>query len=292
MSVPVAAPLSPEQIARRSGSSFLVSFGFLQPRRRRGLTAVYAFCRVVDDAVDDARDAEQAREHLEFWRKELEAAYGGTPATELGRSLRQVREEFGVRAEYLREVLEGVAMDLDPPAYQDLGDLERYCYKVASAVGLACLSVFGVSGEDAETYADRLGKALQLTNILRDLKGDAKGGHVYVPQDWLRQTGVEPEWLEGEGPDDAYASGGPVDRLVRLFVAAARTRYSEAEAALMRLSRRDRRRLLPARIMGAVYRDLLGALERRGGDLRLPPVRVRKRRKLFLALKTALGAGS
>lgn len=292
MSLPAAAPLSPAEIARRSGSSFLVSFAFLQPKRRRAITAIYAFCRVVDDAVDEAREAEEAVEHLAFWRRELEAAYQGTPATGVGRALQEAATDFGVRHSHLEEVLQGVSTDLEGHRFGDLSALEQYCHHVASAVGLACLPVFGAGGPDAERFARQLGLALQLTNILRDLRSDALEGRVYVPSDWLVETGVEEAWLRGDGPSEVYGSGGPVARLAERLGATAAARFTLADEALGRLSRRDRRRLLPARIMSAVYRHLLGKLIARGGDLRRPRVRVGKPMKLFLALRAAAGGGA
>lgn len=292
MTEPPSASLTPEQIAKQSRSSFLVSFVFLPPRRRRALTAIYAFCRVVDDAVDESPSAAEARDQLDYWRRELEAAMkDGSPESELGRALKWSAREFGLRAEPLEEVLAGVTMDLETPRFSTLGELEAYCAKVASAVGQACLPVFGAEGERTERYADRLGKALQLTNILRDLRSDAERGRVYVPREWMEEAGVEPDWLRGTGPDEAYGSGGPVARLADRLAAAAQARFSESDLELKALPRVVRRRLLPARIMGNVYRELLGHLRHRGGDLRCPErLRVGRGRKLFLALTTLVGA--
>jgi len=229
---PAAAFLTPEQIARRSHSSFLVSFAFLPPARRRALTAIYAFCRVVDDAVDEAQNPDVAREHLAFWRRELDAAFDGEPRTELGRALHRAISDFGVRREPLEEVMAGVAMDLEPPHFADLKELEGYCAKVASAVGRACLPVFGAEGETAERYADRLGNALQLTNILRDLRSDADEGRVYAPREWLAEADVDPDWLAGRGPDEVYRPDGPVHRLATRLATAATDRFVESDAEL------------------------------------------------------------
>lgn len=265
MTDPVAVPLSPKQIARRSGSSFLVSFAFLSPARRRALTAVYSFCRVVDDAVDETGDPRAAREQLELWKRELDQVYGGAPTTEVGRSLAYAVSRYGVQKEHLQEVVAGVEVDLGSPLFEDLGAVEEYCSKVASAVGLACLPVMGVSGAGAERYADRLGKALQITNILRDLRSDADVGRIYAPRSWLAEEGVEIDWLRGTGPDAAYETGGPVSRVVRRLAAVAEQRFLEAADVL---PREAMRRLLPARIMAGVYRELLNKIRQRGGDLR------------------------
>lgn len=287
MTDPVVVPLSPKQIAKRSGSSFLVSFAFLAPARRRALTAVYAFCRIVDDAVDETADPQVARDRLDYWKRELHEVYGGTPATEVGRSLQSASRRYGVRQEHLQEVVAGVEVDLAGPRFEDLEAMEEYCSKVASAVGLACLPVLGVSGPDAERYADRLGKALQITNILRDLRTDAETGRIYAPRSWLREEGVEPAWLRGTGPDAAYERGGAVDRVVQRLADVAEQRFAEAADALPHDAVR---RVLPARIMAAVYRDLLKMVRRRGGDLRAAErLRVSGPRRCRIALSVWLG---
>jgi phytoene synthase len=287
---PAAAALTPKAITARSGSSFLSGFLCLDRRRRAGMTAIYAFCRVADDAVDDAPTAADGRAQLEFWRSELDAAECSAPRTPVGRALQATFAEFGACAAPLRELLAGVAMDLECTRYADLAALEVYCHRVASAVGLACLPVLGVEGELAERFAERLGRALQLTNILRDLRADAELGRVYAPDDWLQGCGVEVGWLRGGGPAAVYAQGGQVGRLCARLAAAARERFAEASAALLELPAAARRRLLPARIMGVVYRDLLRRLEARGGGLGGPRVRVPRARKLWLAAATMIGA--
>ncbi len=284
MSVPKAAALSPEEITRRSKSNFLLSFAFLEPHRRRGLSAVYAWCRAVDDAVDDSENPEQGQRQLEFWREEFARVSSGSPQTQTGAALQRTVREFGVDPAHLREILDGVAMDLEGTAFADLAELEAYCHKVASAVGLACLPVFGASGAGAERYAQRLGLALQLTNILRDLRSDALEGRVYAPTDHLARAEVDVAWLRGSGPPEAYADGAPVARLVEALAAVARERFAEAALALPAESRRA---LLPAEIMGAIYFDLLRRVERRGGRIdRGGRLRVPRWRKLSLALRT------
>jgi phytoene synthase len=288
--IPPAAALSPQSVVARSGSNFLIGMRCMKPSARAGMTAIYAFCRVADDAVDDATDAATARAHLQFWREELAAAATGAPRTEIGRALQQAVRTFGVDCAHLAAVLDGVAMDLDGAHYVDLQALEVYCYRVASAVGLACLPVMGLRSAAAERYAVGLGHALQLTNILRDLRSDAEGGRVYAPTSWLQSCGVAAEWLAGSGPDQAYATGGACAQLCARLADAASARFAAATAALRELTAGDRRRLNAARIMGAVYADLLARLRRRGGDLRAPRVRVPDRKKLWLALLVSMGA--
>ncbi|MEY3160250.1 MAG: Phytoene synthase [Planctomycetota bacterium] len=291
-SMPPGALLSPQAVAAASGSSFLVSFRFLDEVRREGMVAIYAYCRVVDDAADDAPDADTAREHLDFWRAELDAALldGTLPRTEVGRAIARVVSLHRVEPRHLREILEGVGADLDAPRHETEQSLDRYCYLVASAVGLACLPVLGARGPVAEEYAVSLGKALQWTNILRDLHADARDGRVYVPRAWLRELGIEESWLRGQGPEAAYEAGGPLHELVRRIVAVAQRHFAAARAALLRLDRSERRHLLPPRIMGAVYGELLQKLVRRGGDIRGARLRIGRWRKLWIALRVA-GSG-
>ena len=286
---PPAARLSPAEITARSGSNFLTGFVCLDPVRRAGMTTIYAFCRVADDAVDEAPDAATGERHLTFWRDELAAAAAGRATTPVGQAVQEAIGRFGVPAAPLGDLLDGVATDLAPRPFADDAELHRYCYRVASAVGLACLPVLGATSDGAREFADALGHALQRTNILRDLRGDAEEGRCYVPQAWLAAEGVTLEWLCGRGPDAVYAAEGPLARVCARLAGEAAGHFARAEAALRSLPRRERRALVPARIMGAVYGELLVHLRRRGGDLRGPRVRVGRGRKLWLALQVLAG---
>jgi phytoene synthase len=274
-----AGGASPEQITAASRSSFLVSFAALDPERRAALSAVYAFCRSADDAVDEAPDPPTARRQLEFWRQELARAERGEASTGIGRALTGAMRRFGVPRSELEQVLDGIAEDVEPGAFATLADLERYCHRVAGAVGLACLPIFGAEGDAARRYAIELGHALQLVNVLRDLRADAQRGRLRVPAELLARHGVDAAWLAGGGPPDAYAGGGPVARLAADLAARARTRFAAAAAALPQAGAA---RLFAPRVMAAVYTDLLRRLERRGGRLDGPPARVPRWRKLWL----------
>ncbi|MEO0481415.1 MAG: squalene/phytoene synthase family protein [Planctomycetota bacterium] len=280
MVIPAAATMSPKEIAKRSKSNFLTSFWFLSPRRRAALNAIYAFCRAVDDAVDDAPDHRTAVEELNFWRKELDAIQDGRPSTETGMELRRAIGDFGVSPRHLRAVIDGCARDLEDAPFEGWGDLDAYCERVASAVGLACLPVFGAHGPEAEAYGRELGLALQLTNILRDLKDDALEGRVYVPQSELQSHGVDPVWFRGDGPAEVYRKEGPIASLVQALSAVAQARFARAEELM---PKDQRRALVPATIMGAAYHELLQQVQERGGDLRLPRPRLSKSEKLKLA---------
>jgi squalene synthase HpnD len=281
---PPAAALAPAEIARRSRSNFLAAFVFLGPERRRGLEAIYAFCRAVDDAADDARDAAEAEAWLGFWEAELVAAVAGHPATPTGRAIADAIQRFGVDPEHLRAVVRGVRMDAMPLTFQTLDELDAYCHLVASAVGLACLPVFGARGAEADRYARELGLALQLTNVLRDIAEDARIGRVYLPQDALGRHGVDPAWLDGRGPASAYASRGPIDALVQELAAVAAARFAAAAAAL---PPGQERALRPAEAMSAVYSRLLVLVRRRGGRIDVGGrLRVPKWRKVAALLRT------
>ncbi|MCA8976577.1 MAG: squalene/phytoene synthase family protein [Planctomycetes bacterium] len=286
---PPASGLSPDDILARSGSNFRIGFVCLDAERKAGMTAIYAFCRVADDAADDAPSADIGAEHLAFWRRELEAAENGAARTPVGRALGAAMVRFRMPVLPLVQLLDGCAMDLQPGAFADEDDLRLYCDRVASAVGRACLPVLGASGNDAVRFADALGQALQFTNILRDLRVDAAVGRVYAPRSWLADHGVEPGWLGGDGPAEVYAADGPMQRLCARFIATAENDFAAARAALRALPRRMRRALVPARIMGAVYRDLLRRLAVRGGDIRGERVRVPNARKLWLAASVLAG---
>ncbi|MBL8755972.1 MAG: squalene/phytoene synthase family protein [Planctomycetes bacterium] len=286
---PASAAFAPADVTRSSGSNFLAGFVCLDAARRDGMTAIYAFCRVADDAVDDAPDAATGAAHLEFWRQELDAAACGRAATPVGRSVQAAMQRFGVAPGPLADLLDGVATDLRPQPFADDAELERYCYRVASAVGLACLPVLGADSAGARVYAEALGHALQRTNILRDLKGDAADGRCYVPATWLAAAGCERDWLAGLGPDAAYAPDGAVARIRAQLAAAAAACFARAHAALRQLPRAERRALVPARIMGAIYGELLRVLRSPGVDGRGPRVRIGKGRKAWLALQVFAG---
>jgi phytoene synthase len=286
---PPGAALQPADVLGRSGSSFGTAFACLGQQRRESMTAIYAFCRVADDAVDDAPNAATARDHLQFWRDELAAAAASRAVTPVGQAVQGAMQRFGVDEKMLNALLDGVAMDLEPRGFADEAELLGYCEKVASAVGLACLPVLGAVEPAAEKFADALGKALQLTNILRDVRDDAAQGRIYAPRAWLEANGVDPAWLKGGGPETAYAAGGPVAKLCDQFVAAARREFALAQQALGELPQRSRRALVPARIMGAVYGRLLDRLAARGGRLSGKRIRIGTVGKLWQALLVGVG---
>lgn len=177
-----------QQRTARSGSSFYYSFLFLPPPRRRAITALYAFCREVDDVVDEVREPDVARVKLAWWRREIQAVYDGAPQHPVARALVPVVREYALPADDLQTVIDGMAMDIDQSRYLDFAALEAYCHRVAGVVGVMSSQIFGATAEATRAFARDLGIAFQLTNIIRDVGEDAGRGRVYLPQDELSST--------------------------------------------------------------------------------------------------------
>ena len=257
-------------------TSFYYSFLVLPADQRRAIVAVWDFCRAVDDAVDEA-PAANARDAVVFWRAELARAFdGGAPATEQGRTLQPFIAEFTLPRQAFEDVIDGVAMDLDATRYETFNDLFEYCRRVASAVGLICIRIFRCQHDRAREYALNLGVALQLTNILRDVKGDLALGRVYLPLEDLRLHGCSVEDLA------AGIVTPPVRRLLDFECARAREFYQRAKDAL---PPEDRQRLVAAEIMRAVYVETLQRIEQSGHDVFKKRVRVARPRQAFIALR-------
>jgi phytoene synthase len=174
----------------QSGSSFAYSFRFLPKPRRHAITALYAFCREVDDVVDEVTDPAVARMKLAWWRKEIAAAFAGKPQHPVALALTEIVGKYALPRAHFDAIIDGMAMDLDQNRYQDFATLERYCHRVAGVVGLLSAEIFGYEDPATRTYARELGIAFQLTNIIRDVGEDAQRGRIYLPQDELRRFGV------------------------------------------------------------------------------------------------------
>jgi 15-cis-phytoene synthase len=235
-----------------SGSSFHYSFGLLPRDRRRAIETVYAFCRHVDDLADEGLSGRDAQSQLSLVRDELERCYEGAPTLPVTRALQETIRRFQIPREPFEAILEGVEMDLHKRRYATFAELRGYCVRVASAVGLLCLPIFGCRHPRSRDYAVDLGIALQLTNILRDLKSDAARGRIYLPADEMESFGYgEQQLLAGE-------TGPAFLALMRYQAGRAMRHYESAAAALPVI---DRKPLLPAEVMGAIYRRLLRRLE-------------------------------
>jgi phytoene synthase len=262
-------------MARRT--SFYYAFLVLPRAQRHAIVAVWDFCRAVDDAVDESEDSETARLAIGAWREELARCYeGGSPETQEGRRLQPFIAEFALPRDAFADVIDGVAMDLDTRRYQNLPELLGYCRRVASAVGLICIRIFGCRDERSRDYAMNLGIALQLTNILRDVKSDLDRGRVYLPLDDLAEAGCTIEDLA------AGRMSAPVRRLLELECRRAREFYRKAVDAR---PAQDRTRLVAAEIMRAVYFETLKRIERRGYDVFTTRVRVPRPRQALIAVR-------
>jgi phytoene synthase len=240
------------QITRRSSSNFYYAFMLLPAERRRALHAVYAFCRFIDDIADDESSGDAAS-LLNRWRDELDRVYGGRPTRAISRALADSARHFDIPRKYFEEIIAGVEMDLTRKRYSNFEELRLYCYRVASAVGLICIEVFGYTNPAARVYAEKLGIAFQITNILRDVKEDAGRGRIYLPLDDLARFGV----TEGEILGGVYSPN-----FVRLMVfeaARAHEFYRAAEAAR---PAEDRASLLTAEAMRLIYGALLDRIVR------------------------------
>lgn len=275
--------LSAQEIARNSGSNFLIAFRFLSQERREGIATVYAFARRVDDCVDEVDDPARQRELIEHYRREIARCYEyGHPEERFMRQLAQSIQRFSIPREPFEELLLGCEMDIERRSYQTIEELLQYCYRVASSVGLMCLPVFGCHHPDAKTFAVNLGLALQLTNILRDVASDADRGRVYLPAEDLRQYGYPPDGLEQRIYNESFLN------LMRMESHRAKEFYEEAARSL---PRQERKKLLPARIMGRIYRGILDEIVRREYRVFGPKIRLGKVRKAILIMGEMLGRG-
>ena len=270
------------RLTKRSRSNFYYAFLTLPRPRREALYAVYAFCRIVDDIADLGVDgtADPAKQHagLAAWRTEVARCYepGATPEHPIARQLAAGVRRYGIPRAALEAIIDGVEMDVDGVAFETADDLHPYCYRVASAVGLCCIEIFGYTDPRARQYAVDLGTALQLTNILRDVGADARAGRVYLPREDLRAHGVTPEDLRAGRYDEAVVA------LLRRQAARAREFYVRAAHAFPMA---DARSLVPARIMGAIYAALLGEIEARRFQVFGERITVPTHRKIGIALR-------
>ena len=273
--------MTPDEYCREkaagSGSSFYYSFLFLPPPRRRAITAFYAFCREVDDVVDEAKDVGVARAKLAWWRTEVAALFAGHPTHPVTLALQPFAGEFGLDAAKLGEIIDGMEMDLTRHRYADFGDLALYCHRVAGVVGQVAARIFGYTNPRTLEYAEALGLAFQLTNIIRDVGEDARLGRVYLPADELARHGLSPEDILGLAP------GGGFDAMIREQAVRAKSQYERAHALLPPEDRRAQRAGL---IMAAIYRTLLDEIERDGFPVMRARVSLTPIRKLWIAWKT------
>lgn len=266
-----------QQKAAESGSSFYYSFLFLPAERRRAITALYAFCREVDDVVDESTDDMVARSKLTWWRKEIQAMLANAPTHPVTRALLPHLTTYQLEGAHLMAVIDGMEMDLNQTRYLDFPALQKYCWHVAGVVGILSASIFGISNPQTKVFAEKLGLAFQMTNIIRDVGEDARKGRIYLPVNELQQFKVT-------AADILNARHSPeFEALMQFQYERAQKLYDEALAILPPEDRRAQRTGL---IMAVIYRTLLSEIQRDGFHVLSQRISLTPIRKLWLAWKT------
>src|SRR5512135_353873 len=268
-----------EDKAKQSGSSFTSSFRFLPKEKRQAMTVLYAYCREVDDVVDECSDANVARTTLNWWRGEVAAVYGGKPTHPVCLALVPVVRQFNMAQEHLLEIIDGMEMDLDLPRYADFKSLQLYCYRVASVVGLLSAEIFGYTDRQTLKYAHDLGIAFQLTNIIRDVGEDARRNRIYLPMDEMQQFGVTAADILNGRETEGFR------KLMAFQIERARHYYQQALDHLPAVDRKAQRAGL---IMAAIYRAVLDEVVASGCHVLKERVSLTPTYKLWLALKAWL----
>lgn len=270
-----------QQKAAASGSSFYYAFLFLPKPRRAAITAFYAFCREVDDVVDDMVDASVASTKLAWWQGEVAKAFAGQPTHPVMQALMPLAADYKIEQRHLQSVIEGCQMDLSQTRYLDYPGLQRYCHLVAGVVGEVAANIFGQTQPETTAYAHKLGQALQLTNIIRDVGEDALRGRIYLPVNELQQFDVKAHEILKRSYSDRFTA------LMKFQAQRAQGLYDEALALLPEA---DRRAQKPGLMMASIYRDLLREIERDNFQVLHQRVSLTPLRKLWLAWKVqALG---
>jgi len=274
-----------QQKAAASGSSFYYAFLFLPRQRRAAITAFYAFCREVDDVVDEATDTGIAATKLAWWREEVARAFEGHPNHPVMRALMPLAADYRIEQRHLLAIVDGCQMDLEQTRYLDFVALQRYCHLVAGIVGEVAAQIFGQTSTDTTAYAHRLGLALQLTNIIRDVGEDAMRGRIYLPVNELQQFDVKAHEILKRQESDEFRQ-----RFVALMRFQAERAHRCYDEALAMLPAQDRRSQKPGLMMGSIYRDLLREIERDDFRVLRQRVSLTPLRKLWLAWRVqALG---
>ncbi len=265
-----------QEKAASSGSSFTSSFRFLPKDKRQAMTVLYAFCREVDDVVDECSDANVARTTLDWWRNEVAAVYNGRPTHPVCLALVPVVKQFKLPQEHLLEIIDGMEMDLDQPRYADFKALQLYCYRVASVVGLLTVEIFGYTDRQTLKYAHDLGIAFQLTNIIRDVGEDARRNRIYLPMDELQQFGVPAADILNARETENF------QKLMAFQIERARQYYRQA---LEHLPAADRKAQRTGLIMAAIYQATLDEIVASGCHVLKERVSLTPTYKLWLAIK-------
>lgn len=270
-----------QEKAANSGSSFYYAFLFLPRPRREAITAFYAFCREVDDAVDEVTDGEVAAAKLSWWQAEVDRTYDGQPSHPVTRALAPHLQAYDIQEHQLLAIIEGCQMDAAETHFHNYAELQTYCHLVAGVVGEVAAAIFGQSCPETTDYAHRLGQALQLTNIIRDVGEDARRGRIYIPLDELEQFGLDAESIFELAYSDRFA------QLMQFQAERARQLYGEALALL---PEQDRRAQKPGLMMASIYRTLLREIELSKFKVMHQRISLTPLRKFWLAWKVqALG---
>jgi phytoene synthase len=270
-----------QQKAARSGSRFYYAFLFLPPRRRLAITAFYAFCREVDDVVDEATELSVAGAKLAWWQQEVAVAFGGAPSHPVMRALMPMTKEFGIEQAHLEAVIRGCRVDLEQNRFIDFPALSGYCHLVAGVVGEVACNIFGRQLPQTVDYAHRLGLAMQLTNIIRDVGDDARRGRIYLPISELQQFGVKAHELLARQRPWGYS-----DRFTALMSFQAQRAHRLFDEAFALLPAEDRSRQRPGLMMANIYRNLLREIEAQGFQVLHQRTSLTPLRKLWIAAKT------
>jgi len=277
--------MTPEEYCQRkaasSGSSFYYSFLFLPREQRRAITALYAFCREVDDVVDETADPGVARAKLGWWGGEVHALFGDSPQHPVARALVPVVRAFPIPQAQLMEIIAGMEMDLDYNRYPDFATLELYCHRVAGVVGLLSAGIFGYTQPATLEYARTLGIALQLINIIRDVGQDVRRNRIYLPLDELARFGLSSTDIVEHREDERF------ERLMAFQIERARDYHDRALSLLPRADRHAQRAGL---VMAAIYRALLEEIASLGGRTLNQSVALTPVRKLWIAWRTWITA--
>ncbi len=276
-----AADAAAEALVKRSGTSFFWAMRSLPTKERQAMFALYAFCRAVDDIADEPAPCEDKLRRLDAWHDELDRLYGGVPSEQpIAAALREPIARYALPRQPFEEILRGMESDARGPIRApSMAELEVYCARVAGAVGLQSVRIFGCRDAAADSYALATGHALQLTNILRDLAEDAADGRLYLPREALDAGGIE-----ATEPMAAITHPG-LPAACEFIAERAEARYAEAEALRRAMAPADARALRPAVIMTAVYRRIFERLARRGWQRATEPLSLSKAEKLWLALR-------
>ena len=270
-----------QQKAAASGSSFYYAFLFLPPYRRAAITAFYAFCREVDDVVDEVQDPSVAAQKLNWWQMEVQSSFAGNAQHPVMKALMPLTADFGITAQHLQDVIAGCQMDLNQTRYLDFASLQRYCHLVAGVVGEVAARIFGQSQEETTRYAHQLGLAFQLTNIMRDVGEDALRGRIYLPVNELQQFEVSAKDILERRDSPGFQA------LMTFQYERAQGLYEQALAALPQVDWRSQK---PGLMMTSIYRTLLMEIQAAGFPVLRQRVALTPLRKFWLAWKMqALG---